>query len=827
LHNAGHASEAEENSWKTLTLYSQNLSSEDYFNASSDLSYNLFLRGYTRQSYEVMLRVFDRYGDSAGRGTSSLEQIFSHYLSAAEYILGMNTRAFERIEHALVELVSADTERFFIGDITAYLSIFAAESGDERLKIEDIQDARQSLEQTPSRTIYYQRHYYVFESWYWVRQLEKSQGGAEAASLLSHLRKSLHLLGQVLSTDVMRSHYLILLAWAEVYSGALNKGTRISEKACHMATRADNRWVLYEVALLRSVVARELYSEASAQTHAAMAHGIAVQQGWFNRQIKLEEEFDSLVKNRAFSRTPKRANETLSESSQAASELQRNLDAMMEASLTLAKPDSAVVQARRVLDIVLRLLGAERGAFLVPDGNSYFEVRACYDFESYKAATSTFAFDRALVEQVLDQRESQVVLAASPESAVNLKSGGGPRNIAAVPVERGQHLLGVVYIERRASDGTFSASDLQVLKAFASFLAVAIEAADVSDLEADFEAERTRRRVAEELSILSRDLVAARSARDIAAILARHLPHTMGTHNVAALVFREDGIERIAQTGIFSDIDPPDDLLGSLSMLERKKLENSSHITWEWHEGMRGMPYWLQKCLNVWDRGAVMALPIASRKHVLGVVFLANKDEESFGSSLSGFAEAIVHQTSGAVQGIRLMEEIARLAATDDLTGVSNRRHFFMLGEREIARAQRHNSTLTALMVDVDHFKAINDEHGHLVGDVVLKEIAKRMSDNLRTIDVIGRYGGEEFAILLPDANLDVAKKVIAEELRLAVCAQPIDGGSASVTVTISVGVAELDDQTSSLEALIGRADMAMYQAKERGRNRIVTEKEI
>jgi diguanylate cyclase (GGDEF)-like protein len=167
----------------------------------------------------------------------------------------------------------------------------------------------------------------------------------------------------------------------------------------------------------------------------------------------------------------------------------------------------------------------------------------------------------------------------------------------------------------------------------------------------------------------------------------------------------------------------------------------------------------------------------------------------------------------------RLVLESQMVAVTDELTQVYNRRGLLEIGAREVARARRFGHPLTALMVDIDHFKSINDNLGHLVGDVALSEVAHRMRSLLRQVDLIGRFGGEEFAVLLPETDLR-GGTLLAERLRLAV-AQPMQTDGGQLQVTISVGVAALDP-AQSLHALIDEADARLLRAKELGRNRVV-----
>jgi diguanylate cyclase (GGDEF)-like protein len=168
----------------------------------------------------------------------------------------------------------------------------------------------------------------------------------------------------------------------------------------------------------------------------------------------------------------------------------------------------------------------------------------------------------------------------------------------------------------------------------------------------------------------------------------------------------------------------------------------------------------------------------------------------------------------------RLERELRVLATLDTLTHTYNRRHFLELAERECARAARHNVPLALLMVDVDHFKNINDTWGHLAGDDALRGIADACRSTIRRSDLLARYGGEEFVILSPQAGVRNAAQ-LAERLRARTQSIRIESLGRTIPVTVSIGVAEFQPQRMDLDALIAEADRALYDAKRKGRDRV------
>jgi len=173
-----------------------------------------------------------------------------------------------------------------------------------------------------------------------------------------------------------------------------------------------------------------------------------------------------------------------------------------------------------------------------------------------------------------------------------------------------------------------------------------------------------------------------------------------------------------------------------------------------------------------------------------------------------------------ALRRVRLYKEIERVAITDGLTDVYTRRHTMERLQEEIRRSQMRKMEMAVLMIDVDHFKGINDNYGHLTGDQVLREISEIIKQNVREIDIAGRFGGEEFCIVLPDTGLEGAQYV-AERIRTTTQAADIKAYDAIVNVTLSIGIAIYPKDAKKLDELIDKSDWSLYKAKKRGRNRV------
>ena len=185
--------------------------------------------------------------------------------------------------------------------------------------------------------------------------------------------------------------------------------------------------------------------------------------------------------------------------------------------------------------------------------------------------------------------------------------------------------------------------------------------------------------------------------------------------------------------------------------------------------------------------------------------------------------ETILKFISHASVEARYHEEVYQLATHDALTELYNRRHFVELVDKEIARALRHGRPLVMCIIDVDLFKPVNDQYGHIAGDGVLRQMAGLVRNFVRGEDIAARIGGEEFAVLLPESDLEAAR-AFADRLREAVAAASFELGGEDRRLTISIGVAGLAEGRRERSALMQAADAALYRAKEEGRNRVCVE---
>lgn len=218
--------------------------------------------------------------------------------------------------------------------------------------------------------------------------------------------------------------------------------------------------------------------------------------------------------------------------------------------------------------------------------------------------------------------------------------------------------------------------------------------------------------------------------------------------------------------------------------------------------------------------GSAIAAPLVFNSHVLGALTLESPQQAAFSDSDLRLLVNFAATATAGIHNAQLHAEVQQMAITDALTGLYNRRGFFELGEREVERSIRFGRPLAAIFIDVDHLKQINDTHGHEAGDKVLQFMAHQIQNCTRKVDIVSRYGGDEFALLLPENDLFGAS-LVAERLRDYIAKTPIKVNEDSFQVSVSIGVVKVSPDVMDLGELINRADQALYAAKQAGRNRI------
>ncbi len=376
--------------------------------------------------------------------------------------------------------------------------------------------------------------------------------------------------------------------------------------------------------------------------------------------------------------------------------------------------------------------------------------------------------------------------------------GIGPAVVA--PLRYGTHVLGTLSVLRRVDQVAFTEPEVDLVIAMSSQAAVAIENVRL------VEATRSTLRETEVLFSVSQALTEVDTPEQVLEVVASGAVDVLPAGRVVVHAVSQDPAIAPLEAAAGPDKMPGFDFAQVLSGGSLERLRDGRPVITS--PAVADAAPGVVAPLKVHDRllGAVAAAPIAGRAE--------------FGPRQTELLMTLAAHAAAALDGARLLEEVQRLAVTDELTGAHNRRHLFELAEHEFRQASRYVRPLAAIMFDIDRFKDINDRYGHAIGDLVLRWVADHCRAVIREADVWGRYGGEEFAVVLPETGLKGASE-LAERLRARVADAPISTPRGPIPVTISLGVAELQEAMRDVHALIDRADAAMYFAKRTGRNRV------
>jgi len=404
------------------------------------------------------------------------------------------------------------------------------------------------------------------------------------------------------------------------------------------------------------------------------------------------------------------------------------------------------------------------------------------------------------VHRIGDVRLESAYLAANP----------GVQSELCVPLRVGRSAIGVINVESKQLNA-FTKKDEHLMMTFADQLATAIHKVRL------FQSEQRHAQEAEILreagSIVAATLSQEETIERILAQLKRVIPY-----DSASIQLLGDGYVEIvggqgwenASEVVGMRFPIPSDNPNTIVIQGRKPyvINNAPSA----YEAFREGPHSHIR--------SFLGVPLIVGDQVIGMLAIDSKEPDFFDENHIRLTTAFADQVAVAIQNARLFKEVQQLAHTDSLTGLNNRRRFFELAQHEFKRRERHPTPLAVIMLDIDHFKSVNDRYGHAIGDLALQTVARRCKQAVRNIDILGRYGGEEFVSILLGTDLYGAK-IVAERLRQRVEAPPVETEDGPLTITISVGIAELTPDCQDLDLLLRRADQALYMAKQAGRNRV------
>jgi diguanylate cyclase (GGDEF)-like protein len=404
------------------------------------------------------------------------------------------------------------------------------------------------------------------------------------------------------------------------------------------------------------------------------------------------------------------------------------------------------------------------------------------------------------------------------------ESGESVGAFAGVPVLDGPHLRGVLCADRARP---FTDDEVAVLAGASDHVLRSIQAEHVfrSVERAKYEHERFYQSSAMLCEALTVEQVmeTAFSAaaqiveHDIAAISLFDAEQKM--HRVLSVRVRE-GAEKMLQVESLNGLEfRPNS--GLVSMVVKNK-----HYLPAGGELRDAAPHVFTKRVKLRDAESLLVLPLMTADEAIGTFTLVSRNPRRFRKDVREMLRIIANQVAVSIQNALMYRKMETMATTDGLTGLTNHRTFQERFGNLVERADRHGHRAAVLLCDVDHFKSVNDNYGHPVGDEVLRQVAAVLRAAVRKIDIPARYGGEEFAVVLEETDLEGAV-MLANRIRKDVGALMLESDKGTFQITMSVGVAAFPDDSRDRAELIERADMALYHAKETGRNRVVSYQEF
>jgi diguanylate cyclase (GGDEF)-like protein len=384
-----------------------------------------------------------------------------------------------------------------------------------------------------------------------------------------------------------------------------------------------------------------------------------------------------------------------------------------------------------------------------------------------------------------------------------ISSGIDTGSELAIPLMVKDEVLGVLDCQSERTD-SFDAEVIDLLTIFSTQASLALQNARLHALE------RSRARQLEVINTIAQQMTIVLDLEELLAKVCFLIGQAYETDHVSVLLREDKYVVLRAHEGKLTPLVPKQGRIPAeigpwnrILIGDKVVIENSSGQS----SGFAGL---------FKESNSRMCIALVSFGQTLGVLVLESARQNAFDPTSQRTLESLADICATAIQNAQHVDRVRQLAYLDGLTGIFNRRFFEMRIAEELERAKRFGANLSVVMVDIDQFKRLNDEFGHLLGDEVLRQVSSIFSDHLRKIDVVCRYGGEEFAILLPETSAQSSLQV-ADKLRRFVEKWQFPGVARPVTV--SAGTATFPDNGSTRDDLVKAADAGLYAAKQAGRN--------
>jgi diguanylate cyclase (GGDEF)-like protein len=786
----------------------------EYLNGAGIVGVISVFRGYTDDAARWHARCVARVPANSDDFLGNTVAIVGPQVAA---LTGRPAEAVARLREVRDYLVTAPENRAQQVNVAFTAVQLAFEQGETGPAFDEAVAEFTALNLKPAMVFSFHHPFWVYQAFGRLAQVAAAPAEDRAARL-AQARRAVGQLRRAAAGPVLRAFHRTAEAELRLLSGD-HIGALRRLAAVEVDGAVDVPRLGYDVARVRARTYTALGRPEDARRQAAIALALADEHGWVNRGRWIRGEFGLGPAAGVGRSTRTRLTASGTVSAGSVDVHGRRLEAVHQVSLASASTLDPDQVARVALDEIVRIFAAERAFLLRHDDTTGQLVPYLGRDATGEDVPELTGYGSTLVQRVYDSGEAVVVTGSEEGAALGSRSAviHGLRSIMVAPLAVHGRVLGVVYLDSRAARGLFTTDDIAILVAIANQVALSLETARTAQLELAVHAARRQRDLAEALRRTLAELVAARDPRQVCHRLLRSLVEAVPAH-AAILLLREGADGPLTVAAHLSDVDrqPRDgaevDLTAEPGLAAL--LSAPGPVGRSTAEQAPPLPGLLGPRSHAW-----LAIPLHLHGEQRGLLLAATPNPEFTDTELE-IAATLSSQGLVALDNATLFQRVEDLATRDGLTGLHNRRHFTSLATEHLAPGPGRERA-AAVMVDIDHFKRINDAYGHGVGDQVIQAVARRLADNLRAGDLICRYGGEEFAVLLP-ATSDAHARTVADRLWQAIAQTPVETAAGPLEVTVSVGLAPAPPPGTDLTAALDVADAALYEAKRSGRNRVV-----
>ncbi|MBN1174317.1 MAG: diguanylate cyclase, partial [Micromonosporaceae bacterium] len=770
---------------EALIKHGRWLRSSDYLTAVGLLAMERLLRGYAGESTELLSRAPSPVIDPADSSWSLLATV--EVVDTA--LKGRSAEANAQLQ-SLNDLATGAPDNRVLRIAIAMATVMAlVEQGEHGEALDRALDQFTQLGHDPHKAGRRDISFWISQALGRLATLAAmTTSDAGRSTALAAAARAVAQLGQAAGGPLGTAYHRLAQASLEQLRGHHRRALRRLARLEAWCGHRDLPSVAFEIARIRARAYRGLGHPADAHRWAIVAHAMALDYEWPVRARWIRSEFGIAVLR---STTSGGGGPAIKRGSEA---YRRRMEALQEFSLAASEVFEPEEVARLALDEMVRVFGAERAfLFIEQDG----QLRPYLGRDAHGTdLTELRGYGSTLVERVRASEDAIVLTGSEQGLALGSRSAvvHGLRSIMVAPLLLKDALIGVVYLDSRVAKGVFTEDDIDVLAAINSHVALSLGTAKAAQLELAFHAAQRQRDVAQQLHDAMVELTGSLDPDEVSRRLTQTVRKAVNVD--CALVMRQgpDGgtIEIRARAAADQATAGKGPAQPAASGPERELvqpkpgglvadlLELTEPARGWCDQHAKALSAFLGRTVEAW-----IAIPLNTREERHGVLLaVGTPDEGPCSDAVAEVAAALVVQGAVALENAQLFRKTQELADRDGLTGLYNRRHMFEEASQLFETPPDRRGSAAAIMIDIDQFKRINDTYGHSVGDEVIQAVARRLGNALRETDIICRYGGEEFAALLPATSLE-ASRLVAERLHRTISGQPISTSAGDLPVTV------------------------------------------